>query len=267
VGFASELPLFVPAKNEDGAAVWETAHNKRKFFNVQRFSGTKPAATRRLFCLGGSTTYGRPYFDGTSFCGWLRELLPAADRRTAWEVINAGGISYASYRVANVAKELTRHEPDVLVVYTGHNEFLEERTYSDLRDRNAVIRGVEAMLRRTRTDALIRSLVIPAQGGSSDLLHGEVSTPLDRSIGPGAYEREDPSDVDARYNLARGFRLRGDWRQAATEYEQVLALAPDDSDARAELREVRSLMASELGETREGTRDSGVGAASPGASL
>ena len=47
-------------------------------------------------------------------------------------MINAGGISYASYRVAVVIKELARYEPDLFIIYTGHNEFLEERTYRTL---------------------------------------------------------------------------------------------------------------------------------------
>jgi len=34
------------------------------------------------------------------------ELLPEADKSKKWEVINAGGISYASYRVARVMEEL-----------------------------------------------------------------------------------------------------------------------------------------------------------------
>ena len=55
----------------------------------------KESGVTRIICLGGSTTYGRPYNDKTSFCGWLREFLPAVDPSRQWEVINAGGISYA----------------------------------------------------------------------------------------------------------------------------------------------------------------------------
>ena len=57
-----------------------------------------------------------------------------ADSSRTWEVINAGGISYASYRVALVVKELAAYAPDLFVVYSGHNEFLERRTYSDTLD-------------------------------------------------------------------------------------------------------------------------------------
>jgi len=78
----------------------------------------------------GSATYGRPFFDHTSFPGWLRAFLPRADPTRKWEVINAGAISYASYRIKGLMAELSRFEPDLFIVYTGENEFLERRTYA-----------------------------------------------------------------------------------------------------------------------------------------
>jgi tetratricopeptide (TPR) repeat protein len=181
------VPLFVATRDESGASIYETAANKRRFFNEQRFAADKPEAGRRLFCVGGSTTYGRPYFDATSFCGWLRELLPAADVSAPWEVVNAGGISYASYRVAALMEELTVHR----------NEFLEERTYAAVRDANPVLVRVGAWLRRSRIDAALRGLLARVRrvdgggDGGRPVLAGEVSTILDRSVGPDAYRRDD----------------------------------------------------------------------------
>jgi tetratricopeptide (TPR) repeat protein len=195
VGFAGQVPLFLEARDENGTGVFETAANKRRFFNEQRFAAEKPVGGRRLFCVGGSTTYGRPYFDATSFCGWLRELLPAADPSGPWEVVNAGGISYASYRVAALLEELARHRPDFVVIYTGHNEFLEERTYASVRDANPLLLRLGAWLRRSRIDAALRGLLARARRAGGEevrpLLAGEVSTILDRSVGPDAYRRDD----------------------------------------------------------------------------
>ena len=95
VGFASHSPLFLPVGDSTSEVQMVTAPNKKDFFNVQRFAREKTSSSYRVFTLGGSTTYGRPYDDSTSFSGWLRELLPAADQSKNWEVINAGGISYA----------------------------------------------------------------------------------------------------------------------------------------------------------------------------
>jgi hypothetical protein len=84
VGFVSNVPLFVEATDADGRKVLTTAGNKLVFFNRQKFAREKAPGTYRIFCLGGSTTYGRPYDDTTSFAGWLRELLPMADTRRRW---------------------------------------------------------------------------------------------------------------------------------------------------------------------------------------
>src|SRR5712691_1764039 len=111
VGFASSIPLYVEKTGTDGTIVMTTARNKLSFFNPQEFPKKKPARTYRIFCMGESTTFGSPYTDVVSFPGWLRELLPAADPERKWEVINAGGISYASYRVALLMEELGRYDP------------------------------------------------------------------------------------------------------------------------------------------------------------
>jgi tetratricopeptide (TPR) repeat protein len=197
VGFVANAPLFEERSGPDGRAILSTAGNKLNLFNAQQFPRKKAPGTTRIFCLGGSTTYGRPYDDTTSFAGWLRELLPVADPGRRWEVINAGGISYASYRVARLMEELVRFEPDLFVVYSGHNEFLEERSYAKLRDLPAAVRSTTAVLAGTRTWAATSSLLsrlgaLPAsQPGRPIPLPGEVTTLLDRSAGPERYERDD----------------------------------------------------------------------------
>ncbi len=100
--------------------------------------------------MGGSTTYGHPYWDATSFAGWLRQYLPVVDPEHNWEVINAGGISYASYRVAALMEELSQYEPDIFIVYSVHNEFLERRTYADMFDQPAAAVHLTSLLSRTR---------------------------------------------------------------------------------------------------------------------
>ncbi|MCP4400602.1 MAG: SGNH/GDSL hydrolase family protein, partial [bacterium] len=132
IGFSGYAPLFLKHTPSNGEPIFETAQNKIRWFNQQSFPVRKAEGTIRIFCLGGSTTYGRPYDDRTSFCGWLRLFLPAVDPGHRYEVINAGGISYASYRVARLMEELADYEPDLFIVYSGHNEFLEKRTYDKL---------------------------------------------------------------------------------------------------------------------------------------
>ena len=77
-------------------------------------------------------------------------MLPAADSSRDWEVINVGAISYASYRTAGLMEELAQYEPDLFIVYTGHNEFLERRTYDTLSERPSLVTDVLALTSRTR---------------------------------------------------------------------------------------------------------------------
>ncbi len=198
VGFSSLQPLFVedPAS---GNELLKTNPAKLTHFNAQSFPREKPDGAFRIFAVGGSTTYGHPWRDPVSYCGWLRALLPAADPSRPWEVINAGGISYASYREAALVEEITRYRPDLILVYSGHNEFLEERTYRAATGIPAVLRDASALLDRTRTYTVMRRALRKARGrnaaGRSDAakpqLAEEVDDVLARTIGPQTYVRDD----------------------------------------------------------------------------
>ena len=78
-------------------------------------------------------------------------------------MINAGGISYASYRMVPLIKEALRFRPDLVVIYTGHNEFLERRTYSGLLDQGRALVTLRSILERLRIyrglDLLLEPLV------------------------------------------------------------------------------------------------------------
>ena len=154
MGFASNSPIFVPLRGTGEIPQRITAPNK-DFFNQQRFPTEKTPGSYRILTLGGSTTYGRPYDDSTSFSGWLRALLSVIDKSKNWEVINAGGISYASYRIAKLMEELIRFQPDLFIIYTGHNEFLEERTYREIKQMSPLLRSTAALLQKTRTWTLM----------------------------------------------------------------------------------------------------------------
>ena len=211
VGFTSYSPLFVEARG-NVATTLETAKGKRRWFGYQSFPREKPPGTYRIFCMGGSTTLGRPYDDRTSFSGWLRELLPVADPSRTWQVINAGAISYASYRVAVLMEKLIDYEPDLFIIYSGHNEFLERRTYGDILDKSVAEKHTRGTLARTRTYAFIKRMLDSAGKGKAGaqgpksakgLLGSEVKAVLDESVGPEGYTRDDKlaRQVAAHYRL------------------------------------------------------------------
>lgn len=213
VGFASNAPLFTPRSTPDGGTVLATASNRLEFFNPQQFSMPKPKGVFRIFTLGGSTTYGHPYFDATSFSGWLREYLGALEPDRRWEVINVGGISYGSYRVARLMEELAGYEPDLFLVYSGHNEFLERRIYgkvqrshtplrivahavAHLRTATLVKRGLEALVKKRQTDT-----------ASTTVLELDPVTELEKTLGPSSYKRSELHREETlehyRFNIGR----------------------------------------------------------------
>ena len=213
VGFSGLLPLMELSTDEQGQQILSTAQNKRHWFNAQSFPKIKKPGTKRIFCMGGSTTYGHPYWDSTSFAGWLREYLPVVDSSHKWEVINAGGISYASYRVAALMEELAQYEPDLFIVYSVHNEFLERRTYQNMFDKSTLSLNSQALLAGTRTWALTDRILKRARGGATasaannpsnpkvDMLQGEVDEILNHTVGPVDYHR----DEDWRASVLRHY--------------------------------------------------------------
>ncbi|MDH3281018.1 MAG: tetratricopeptide repeat protein [Gammaproteobacteria bacterium] len=215
VGFDAQHPVFVPVADGD-PKMMRTAPSKERFFNVQHFAARKPANTYRIFCLGGSTTYGRPYNDTTSFCGWLRVLLPAVDATRQWEVINAGGISYASYRLTHVARDLQRFAPDLFLIYTGHNEFLERRTYQNILDKPYAVREADAILSHTRVYSGLKRLLDPLLFAPRDVvqLSGEVDAVLD-TVGPEAYTRDDELKAQVHAQFAANLHRLVDIAQGA----------------------------------------------------
>ena len=183
VGFSGHMPLFVQERSQ-----MVTAENKRRIFNYQQFPTHKPKNAYRIFCIGGSTTYGHPYTDSTSFCGWLRAMLPKADPSREWELINCGGVSYASYREALLMEELIKYQPDLFIILTGHNEFLEQRTYGELKRMPKIIHETDSVLSKTRSYAALKR-TIDRTRKEAQTLPAEVDTILDNTVAPQAYHR------------------------------------------------------------------------------
>jgi len=87
------------------------------------FDVPKPKGTYRIFCLGGSTTVGYPYWYNGSFSSFLRDRLRNIFPEKNIEVINVGMTATNSFTVNDMARELVDYEPDLFIVYDGHNEF------------------------------------------------------------------------------------------------------------------------------------------------
>ncbi len=190
VGFAGRAPLFV--LSADGSQ-WRVDPARERFFAPQSFAASKPPGALRVFCLGGSTVQGRPWSTATAFPRLLELALEAGDldRSRDHEVVNCGGISYASYRLVPLAEEVLAHQPDVLVLCTGHNEFLEARSYPVRSSLPRVVTLPMAWLAGSATfDALQDALGLRPVAPRTQL-PAEVDTMLDRLDGLADFDRSD----------------------------------------------------------------------------
>lgn len=215
VGFTSIRPLF--ALSDDGRR-YEIARERLVLFCPDSFAAQKGPDEFRIFCLGGSTVQGRPYAIDTSFTTWLELSLQAAQPDRSWEVVNCGGVSYASYRLVPILNEVLGYEPDLIILYTGHNEFLEDRTYRQVKTTPPLVIWAHAWFSRSRLYNAARSTWIdwkdadlPDSASETTQLDTEVHTLLDDYGGLAAYHRDDVWRAGAvehyRANLERMIQL------------------------------------------------------------
>ncbi|NQT02264.1 MAG: SGNH/GDSL hydrolase family protein [Planctomycetes bacterium] len=195
VSFNGLRPLFVL---DSTGTKFETAGGRLTYFCPQSFAAVKGPDTFRIFCLGGSTVQGRPYSVETSFTTWLKLNLRAALPGTDCEVVNCGGISYASYRLVPIMRELLEYEPDLFIIYTGHNEFLEDRTYQRLKRIPRALIGVHWTMLNLRSYSLANEFISMRRAQhkgtgrpSKTILPGEVKAKLDLSDGLESYHRNE----------------------------------------------------------------------------
>ena len=213
IGFSNQQQLFEKSTSGDR---FLTAKSRLKFFSAEEFTASKPARTKRIFCLGGSTVKGRPFSKETSFTTWLQLALQEAQPNHGWDVINCGGISYASYRLTPILQECLAYQPDAFIVCTGHNEFLEDRSYGEIRKFSPLMTGVFYELSKLRSFRLLRQTMLTdpqAEADSRDQLGADVDAFLDYRNGLAAYHRDEiwrqgvaehfESNLERMINLAR----------------------------------------------------------------
>jgi len=89
------------------------------------------------------------------------------------------------------------HAPDLFIIYTGHNEFLEDRTYGRIKQIPRSLFRAHQHLLKLRSYALAHQFLYPRLAKSDDVeptprstLPTEVKTKLDTRKGPESYHRD-----------------------------------------------------------------------------
>lgn len=179
-------PLFVLSEDRQR---WEIPPERYNFFRPASFHRDKPEGTFRIFAVGASTVQGRPYATETAFPAFLQLHLQQSRPDLRFEVVNCGGVSYASYRVAAIVGEVLGYEPDLVIIYTGHNEFLEDRTYAGWRSIPKPLAPVVALGSRSHLVQKLANII--RKSDERTLMESEVATRLDQIDGLDAFRRDD----------------------------------------------------------------------------
>ncbi len=89
----------------------------------QTFPENKAQNTFRIFCMGGSTTAGFPYEMTVPFPKQMELILRETAPETNFEIINLGLSAVNSFTVLDFIPEVLKQDPDLILIYMGHNEF------------------------------------------------------------------------------------------------------------------------------------------------
>ncbi len=88
------------------------------------FAYNKPANLYRIFIMGGSTTAGFPFEMNARFTNFIEaQLNELFAGKTTFEVVNVGMSAINSFSVLDFMSELVHYQPDLFIIYMGHNEF------------------------------------------------------------------------------------------------------------------------------------------------
>jgi tetratricopeptide (TPR) repeat protein len=88
------------------------------------FPVRKGPGTLRVFVQGESSAAGFPYGLGAALAGVLDQRLEREYPEREIEVISTAMAAVNSYALVDFADEIIAQEPDAVLVYVGHNEFL-----------------------------------------------------------------------------------------------------------------------------------------------
>ncbi|MEM1116556.1 MAG: tetratricopeptide repeat protein, partial [Bacteroidota bacterium] len=130
-GYGADYPLFVEVEgapemlmpSREVAWRYFTQQASVPTPNPDAFRREKDPEAFRILAQGGSSTAGFPFYRGAAFPQILGTRLRLAYPDRDIEVVNTAMAAVNSYTLLDLADEVIAQDPDVVVVYAGHNEF------------------------------------------------------------------------------------------------------------------------------------------------
>ena len=104
---------------------------KRYFYSIERipfsnqdvFDVEKKSNAYRIFVLGESSAAGYPFSPLGAFSRYIRDRLVLIYPHSKIEVINIGLTAVNSYTLRDLFPGVLEQKPDLILIYTGHNEY------------------------------------------------------------------------------------------------------------------------------------------------
>lgn len=131
-GYRGDTSLFVGTAIEGpGRMVTNPTYTSRYFFYTRTlpnpsqdvFLEQKPEDGYRVFALGGSSAAGYPYGFNGMFSRVVADVLTDVMPDRTVEVVNVATSAINTYTLVDQLDEILAMQPDLLLLYTGHNEF------------------------------------------------------------------------------------------------------------------------------------------------
>jgi lysophospholipase L1-like esterase len=214
-----EIALRICSYGADLDLVQKTVVRGREFYTINRmvarryfsvpgiaipeppdvlFPVAKSRHTKRIFCLGESTMAGFPYEYNATPTSLLKDQLTSLLPSDTIEIINVGLSAVGSTVVLDLIKDLTAYEPDLFVIYAGHNEYygvFGAGSTSALAG-SEVLTRLQLMLVRTRLYVLLQDafagagmMMHPGQGVTGTTLMEEMGNRSGIPLHGEVYER------------------------------------------------------------------------------
>jgi lysophospholipase L1-like esterase len=93
-------------------------------FSVESFLyKEKKENSFRVFVVGASSAAGYPYLSSASFSKFIRKKLEILYPEKVIEVANFSMSAINSYTIRDLMPEFLRKQPDLILIYLGHNEY------------------------------------------------------------------------------------------------------------------------------------------------
>jgi len=130
--YGNDFSTFKPLSENHPNLLVFNPNYPLKFFNSTTtipsvipnpFNKIKDENSFRVFVLGGSTTAGFPFSYNASFARYIKRRLEMLYPSVNIEMINMGISAVNSYTVKDLIPDMLKQKPDLVLIYTGHNEY------------------------------------------------------------------------------------------------------------------------------------------------